>query len=210
MALEFVHSTAESRRHSYDTMRRIRAQVMRHYRRHNDGPRADNTSPTPSPTVSSTSSSTVGDPSVPIALSSSAGRRETRSLADNAPRLTPTELRSLLRLWERWQYIGSDQQGRSLNLLNAQWHTPANDLALCALGLEAVGHLEGLQGLNTFLEEEVKTRVKIRFLGLMHDVLYDTQEALSDATLAALACLVSFEVRNCIDSVLRSCRLLTR
>ena len=202
MSFYFVNTTLEQRRHSADTMRTIRSRVMQNSRQHVFEHRR-----TLAPTSVSTSNSRSRQSSSQVSPTDSHGSRSSRdSDRISAPlRLSSTELLSILDLWERYRtWISScpTAQDDQDSILGAQslWHTPSSDIQLYALGLEAAGHLEAVQGRNIFLDGEQKTRIKTGFLGLAQEHLRKENAARDDAILAVLGYVTSFEVRKSLDN----------
>lgn len=81
-----------------------------------------------------------------------------------------------------------------MNIIDAPWHAPRTQLLTFALFLESFGQLRSLNRQLDPSIREMETRVKIKVLVLLQERLNDAELGLQDETLAALGCLVNYEV----------------
>lgn len=122
--------------------------------------------------------------------------------ASNPPQLTtPDEadvehirMSEICETFNEW--LGSVQPGLTVLTRPTTRSGPEGDMQLYARTMNAIGHLHAI---GVFQGEDERAYYKARLLNIANQVLQDSSMALDETTLAALACLTSYEVRLISD-----------
>ena len=105
-------------------------------------------------------------------------------------------MRRISEAYRRWLMEHSTRRDHNqMNIIDAPWHTTRTELLTYALFLESSGQLRSLNRQLDPSISQMEIRVKIKVLVILQERLNDAELVLQDETLAALGCLVNYEVR---------------